>query len=162
MNLNELSANIRQWAVDRNLIEGAKPIAQMVKLIEEVGELYSATTTEEAKDAIGDSYVVMTILAAQHGLDIETVTLDYKKIIRADVTVVLVSTMGKLAHDIARSKPIDPQHVADFVSALSYVCHTVEDFTLKEAVESAWNEIKDRKGKMINGVFVKEADLPKL
>ena len=29
----------------------------------------------------------------------------------------------------------------------------------EEAFESAYNEIKDRKGKMINGVFVKERDL---
>ena len=33
-----------------------------------------------------------------------------------------------------------------------------EDLTV--AVATAWNEIKDRKGRMINGVFVKEADLP--
>lgn len=32
--------------------------------------------------------------------------------------------------------------------------------TMQECIEAAWNEIKDRKGRMINGVFVKEADLP--
>ena len=31
--------------------------------------------------------------------------------------------------------------------------------TLEETLEMAYNEIKDRKGKMIDGVFVKEADL---
>ena len=31
----------------------------------------------------------------------------------------------------------------------------------EEAFESAYNEIKNRKGKMINGVFVKESDLNK-
>lgn len=30
---------------------------------------------------------------------------------------------------------------------------------LEVALESAWEEIKDRKGKVINGKFVKEADL---
>ena len=29
----------------------------------------------------------------------------------------------------------------------------------EECLEGAYNEIKDRKGKLINGVFVKEADL---
>ena len=29
--------------------------------------------------------------------------------------------------------------------------------TLEECLESAYNEIKDRKGKLVNGVFVKEA-----
>ena len=31
--------------------------------------------------------------------------------------------------------------------------------SLEETLEMAYNEIKDRKGKMIDGVFVKEADL---
>ena len=30
---------------------------------------------------------------------------------------------------------------------------------LEETLEIAYNEIKDRKGKTINGVFVKESDL---
>lgn len=31
--------------------------------------------------------------------------------------------------------------------------------TLETCLEIAWNEIKDRKGKMVDGVFVKEEDL---
>ncbi|WP_337970229.1 MazG-like family protein [Virgibacillus salexigens] len=33
------------------------------------------------------------------------------------------------------------------------------DLSIQECIEYAYNEIKDRKGKMINGVFVKESDL---
>jgi len=32
-------------------------------------------------------------------------------------------------------------------------------YDIEECITAAYNEIKDRKGKMINGVFVKEADL---
>lgn len=32
-------------------------------------------------------------------------------------------------------------------------------FTLKECVQCAYNEIKDRKGRMVDGVFVKSSDL---
>ena len=35
----------------------------------------------------------------------------------------------------------------------------MEGVTIKECVEHAYNEIKDRKGKMINGLFIKEEDL---
>ena len=31
--------------------------------------------------------------------------------------------------------------------------------TLTECLELAWNEIKDRQGKMVDGVFVKSSDL---
>ena len=33
------------------------------------------------------------------------------------------------------------------------------ELSFLECVKGAWDEIKDRKGRMINGVFVKEADL---
>ncbi len=33
------------------------------------------------------------------------------------------------------------------------------DLDIRYCVKLAYNEIKDRKGKMVNGVFVKEADL---
>lgn len=32
--------------------------------------------------------------------------------------------------------------------------------SLAECLQVAWLEIKDRKGRMVDGVFVKEADLP--
>ena len=34
--------------------------------------------------------------------------------------------------------------------------------TLTDCLHVAYNDIKDRKGQMIDGVFVKEADLPSL
>jgi len=30
---------------------------------------------------------------------------------------------------------------------------------IKECLEVAWDDIKDRKGKMVDGIFVKESDL---
>lgn len=94
--------DIRRWANDRNIIDGATPQAQFVKLIEEVGELAEGIAKGRhaaVYDGIGDAVVVLTILAAQYGVEIE------------------------------------------------------------HCIELAWNEIKDRKGKMVNGTFVKESDL---
>lgn len=93
--------DIRNWAAARNLIEGSDPKSQMLKLAEEMGELAGALARgkeAEADDAIGDMIVVLTILAAQRGVSIET------------------------------------------------------------CIEGAWQEIKDRKGVMRDGVFVKDAE----
>jgi hypothetical protein len=30
---------------------------------------------------------------------------------------------------------------------------------IEDCIDVAWNEIKDRKGKMVDGIFVKEEDL---
>lgn len=90
---------IRQWAEERNLIKGATPANQMLKMVEELGELAKAIGKKdmpEIIDGLGDCVVVLTILAAQH------------------------------------------------------------DLNLEDCIASAYNEIKDRRGKLINGVFVKE------
>ena len=64
---------IREWAKERNL-DKADPIKQGLKLMEEVGELANAlieNNDAEIIDAIGDCYVVLTILAMQNGYRIE-------------------------------------------------------------------------------------------
>lgn len=97
--MHTLAANILSWAHDRNLIEGSNSQAQMVKLMEEIGELAGGIAKQKPdviKDSIGDAIVVLTILAAQNNLK------------------------------------------------------------LVDCMRAAYDEIKDRKGQMINGVFVKE------
>ena len=100
-NMKELAVLITGWAFDRNLIEGATPRDQFLKLIEEIGETAGAQARgnlDGVKDGIGDAFVVLTILAQQNG------------------------------------------------------------FTITECVNAAWEEIKDRKGRMVDGVFIKEGD----
>lgn len=94
--------NIRQWANDRNLIQGSNKQAQFIKLAEELGEvaecIAKALPAEETKKEIGDMLVVLTIIAAQHGL------------------------------------------------------------TIDECANAAYEKIKHRKGRMVDGVFIKEGD----
>lgn len=100
--MNELLDLIREWAEERNLIEGSDPKSQVCKLMEEVGELAKAVNNSDApevSDGIGDCVVVLTILASQYGMLIE------------------------------------------------------------DCVQFAYDEIKDRKGRMVNNVFVKEGDV---
>lgn len=99
--LNDTKSRIEDWAIERNL-HTAEPMKQIVKLGEEFGELCSGLAKgkdNEVRDAIGDMFVVLTILAMQSGTDIE------------------------------------------------------------DCAALAYQEIKDRKGKMVNGVFVKESDI---
>ena len=101
MNLNKLTLNIEEWAILRGLDE-AKPEKQMLKLMEEIGEIAEGLAKgnlDLTEDGIGDAYVVLTILSMQLGTDI------------------------------------------------------------KSCVQMAYDEIKNRKGKMVDGVFVKESDL---
>ena len=69
-NLDELSIAVLAWADERGLIEEENAPRQMLKVIEELGELTGAMAKqkeEEMVDAIGDVLVTILILAAQLG-----------------------------------------------------------------------------------------------
>lgn len=100
-NIQDVFSAIEQWAEDRNLIQGATTHAQLVKLLEEAGELANGIgrgNEDLVKDSIGDCIVVLTIIAKQFDLSVE------------------------------------------------------------DCIRSAYNEIKDREGKMVNGIFLKDEE----
>lgn len=66
---------------------------------------------------------------------------------------------GELAGGIARGDlDIVADSIGDMVVVLVGLCTQLE-IDIKECIALAYNEIKDRRGKVINGVFVKEEDL---
>jgi len=90
---------VSQWHHDRNLIEGATSKDQVLKLIQEVGELSdSVCKQQDVEDDIGDCLVILINIAEREGT------------------------------------------------------------TLEECLAVAYEDIKDRKGKMIEGIFVKDED----
>lgn len=74
----------------------------------------------------------------------------------------LFEEIGELAHGMARS---DKDKIIDAIGDSLVVIKVLTmqlDLDITECLQLAYNEIKDRKGKMVNGVFVKEEDLSKL
>ena len=70
-----------------------------------------------------------------------------------------VEELGELANAINKGNKVGAMDgIGDVVVTL--ICISMQlnvDFT--ECLKMAYNEIKDRKGKMIDGVFVKDGDL---
>ena len=96
-NMKDLIEKTSQWHHDRNLIDGATSKDQVLKLIQEVGELSdSVCKGEDVKDDIGDCLVILINIAEREGT------------------------------------------------------------TLEECLAVAYEDIKDRKGRMVDGIFVKE------
>ena len=97
--MNELIKQVQIWAEDRNLISGATPKTQIIKLMAQIGKLADDINKQaDPTDAIGDCLVVLTILAAQHNI------------------------------------------------------------TLLDCLAHAYHQIKDRKGIMLDGVFIRDTD----
>jgi NTP pyrophosphatase (non-canonical NTP hydrolase) len=72
----------------------------------------------------------------------------------------LTEEMGELAGAIAKDKSMD--EVADALGDILVVLTIIarqKRLDLAKCFKGAYDEIKDRKGKMIKGVFIKESDL---
>jgi NTP pyrophosphatase (non-canonical NTP hydrolase) len=69
----------------------------------------------------------------------------------------LAEEMGELSSNICKGKDIKDD-IGDVIVVLINLAER-NQITITECLEVAYNDIKDRKGKMIDGVFVKEADL---
>lgn len=99
--MDVLIESVEQWAKNKGL-DKAEPSKQMLKVVEETGEVAAALARNDQdalRDGIGDVVVTLIILAMQNDMD------------------------------------------------------------LYECLNCAYDEIKVRTGKMVNGVFVKSSDL---
>jgi|TARA_B100000768_G_C11281833_1_gene379071 NTP pyrophosphatase (non-canonical NTP hydrolase) len=97
--MEELTNLIVQWHHDRNLIDGSSDKDQVLKLMQELGELSdSVCKGKDVKDDLGDMMVVMLNIMERQGVSME------------------------------------------------------------ECLSTAYNDIKDRKGRMVDGIFIKEGD----
>lgn len=68
--------------------------------------------------------------------------------------VKLVEEVGELAGNIARGKCVKDD-IGDIIVVLINIAER-NNLTVSECVEQAYNDIKDRNGRMVDGVFVKE------
>ena len=71
-----------------------------------------------------------------------------------DQCLKLIQEVGELSDNLCKGKsPIDD--IGDCMVVLAIIAEQ-HDLTVTECLEHAYNDIKDRKGQMIDGVFVKE------
>lgn len=158
--MKELIGKVEQWSIEREL-NAADSRKQRLKLWEEFGELCSATVRgnrDGAIDAIGDMLVVMIVYCQQSHypkikelLEPDTILLEYYDHLN------IVELLEHAAKGILETK-ITIKYIQEVITILANMAERL-DATLEECLQSAYDEIKDRRGKMINGVFVKEADL---
>lgn len=168
--MEELIKKIENWAEERNLIKGSTPQKQFIKLMEEFGELcagISKNNIELIKDSIGDCAIVCVIFSSQLKLGQCYIDTCYKSESVADLNnefscLKLSENLGYIAQLItSNSKEKNDILKLALARVGLYLIKIALNFNLdfKDCLNSAYNEIKDRKGSMINGVFVKEGDL---
>ena len=145
--MTETNDKIIKWLRD-NKIDTLDPDKQYLKIIEEVGELARGllkNDLEAIKDAIGDIYVALMGYSLQREIDfnVDKETPYYTHF----------GTLKPLLWYLSK-REISDIDITEITSVLDDLAD-IHNLTLKECVEHAYNEIKDREIKIIEGVAVK-------
>ena len=74
MDLPDLIESVEKWHVDRNLIDGSTDKDQVLKLIQEMGELSdSVCKGNDIRDDVGDMLVVLINIAKRNDLTLSLI-----------------------------------------------------------------------------------------
>ena len=153
---------VYKWAEDRNLAEGSTPIKQCKKLLEELHELLEAIhdcDTDATKDAIGDVCVVLAVIGRQIEMPAKAWEFLGPDLYPLDIADE-IAFVTRVASAIALGRSTNPKvplsdELVDAFIAMASVARQRE-LAFEACLEAAWSEIKDRKGRMVDGVFMKE------
>ena len=69
----------------------------------------------------------------------------------------LIQEAGELSDNICKGKDVSDD-IGDMVVVLLNIAER-NKLSLTECLSKAWDDIKDRKGRMVDGIFIKETDL---
>ena len=163
MTFEEFKSNVGQWQSDRGIYEHSTSLAQALKAVSEVGELADAVIKgdrDALKDAIGDVMVCLVGVANMIGIE----NFDYSEQqdqISTEIAIgYALRYLSKIVLCITNvhSSNVDDILISSVIDNMAAVAK-LNNLKLLECCESAWHEIKDRKGKMVaGGAFVKDGD----
>ena len=169
LTIKELVPLIQKWAKERDIYEQLTPFDELLKTHEEVGELIKAcydNNRSAVQDAIGD--VMITLINYCYFKEVDFTPIIRKSLKRPNTTRVSLwfialqvnSTLNSLIFDEARNNVFDTLEYVSFticriLRPLNSIA-LLENTTLEECLNIAYNEIKNRKGKIINRKFIKD------
>ena len=156
--------NVKQWFIDRDLENGGRLDKQSLKLSEEFGELcagYLKKNEQLTKDSIGDCAVVIVGLALLMKEDVQKLFKTPKN--GKDVMSCFIFLNKNISgfqlypdSSVDELRKLNLTRTAIWLKSLSIAL----GYDFEECFELAYQEIKYRKGRWIDGTFVKEEDLP--
>lgn len=166
--IQELVPLIQEWAKERKIYEELTPFEELLKTHEEVGELIKACYDNDKtaiQDAIGDVLVTLINYCYMVEQDVERIiehVLTDKQGHSSNVWSAI--SIEVLLCDLLRNEDYGRKWltISAPYSRLYYMIFNLnhiaflENTTLEECLNIAYNEIKNRTGKMINGKFVKD------
>lgn len=167
--IQELVPLIQEWAKERGIFDKSTSFDQLLKTHEEVGELIKACYDNDKpaiQDAIGDTMICLINYCYFRKENFNTIFLNALSLINNtnDDCVILSFSANKSLIELLHSeyKMSKYNYTGNCYTQILYIVKYLNDIarlentTLEECLNIAYNEIKNRKGKMINGKFVKD------
>ena len=162
----QFQQNVQRWATERGIYEHSTALAQALKAVSEVGELCDAVVKNDRDaliDAIGDTAVCLVNVGAMRGLKFDLPYAFEQGPFAARVTLQFAAAQtavsaGLLAEETAELGGTDEGYADGLLLSL-FCTARVAKLNFDDCCESAWQTIKDRKGRMVaGGAFVKEGE----
>lgn len=169
--IQELIPLIHKWAEEREIYEELTPFEELLKTHEEVGELIKACYDNDksaVQDAIGDVLITLINYWYLRGENIETII---EKVLsepfEAHTSHILSAIYANksiidlfLDEAINKYSTVKPSPFLNSFNVLKHLNNIalLANTTLEECLNIAYNEIKNRKGKIFNGKFIKDEE----
>lgn len=159
--------NYYGWAEVKGLIKKENQDSQYLKTVEEIGELAVAIQKKDTQgtiDALGNIAVCLSILSYQKNFNSEKLFDTVKKMTlqvpteeelnRKNLHVIYTSFLNRASAEFYMYD--NPSDIILAFNHLHFVAKLL-GHDLSDCMEFAWNEIKGRTGKLVDGNFVKDA-----
>lgn len=155
---------VKQWFIDRDLENGGRLDKQSLKLSEEFGELcagYLKKNEKLTKDSIGDCAVVIVGLALLIKADVQEI---FDEVFSDEYYAIgCLTFLNRTISNIQLSNGFTNKdlYIVDLTRSIYWLKSISKSlgYDFDECFELAYQEIKNRKGRWIDGSFVKEEDL---
>ena len=165
--IQELVPLIQEWAKEREIYEQLTSFDELLKTHEEVGELIKACYNNDKpaiQDAIGDTMVCLINYCYFAKIDFLEVYGQIKYENSKNLNIYYALSVNDTISFFLRNV-VDRLYRPLKATIFSVVINILRDLqnitinvktTLEECLNIAYNEIKNRIGKMINGKFIKD------
>ena len=134
--------NARMQMLDKDVLQ-AELISDGITFIDDV--------EDRVDTGLSPSYFIDNVVQWHHDRNLIDGSTD------KDQTLKLLQELGELSDSVCKGKDIKDD-IGDMLVVMLNIT-TRNGVTLSECLARAWDDIKDRKGKMVDGIFVKEEDL---
>lgn len=158
----DIQTLVENWAEKKGILEHGTPMKQLLKTLEEITELHAAIEdddTEEVIDAIGDVVVTLVIYAKMKSITLfpnGSEELSDSKGTAQDPYFILDNCNKLMQLEKFTNDSIEKYYTVQMMLFLLNQIANRFDLKVWECFHSAYKVISKRKGKMVNGTFVKD------